>query len=213
MSDVACFTFNPFQENTYVLYDESRECVIIDPGCSTPEEEQKLARFIGENRLKPVKLINTHCHIDHVFGNHYVKDRFQVPIYMHRGELPVLEAALQYGAMMGVKLTPPPPPDYFLDNDATIGFGNTELSILYTPGHSPASVSFYNATDGYVIAGDVLFQGSIGRTDLPGGSFDVLEDSIRTQLYTLPDSTIVYCGHGPQTTIGQEKRSNPFVSA
>ncbi len=211
MSNVVRFVFNPFQENTYVLYDETLECVIIDPGCSTPEEEHKLKRFIAEKHLKPVKLINTHCHIDHIMGNRFVKDTYQTPIFMHRDEQPVLDAAVQYGSMMGLQMAPPPPADHFLEPGTTIGFGNTSFQILYTPGHSPASVSFYNAQGGYVIAGDVLFQGSIGRTDLPGGDFDTLEDSIKTQLYVLPDDTVVYCGHGPQTTIGTEKRNNPFV--
>lgn len=213
MSHVAWFAFNPFQENTYVVYDDTKECVIIDPGCYNAAEEQKLAKFIEEKGLTPVKLIQTHCHVDHVLGNNFIKKTYNIPIYMHKAELPVLQAVPNYGAAMGLPVKELPEPDHFMEAGTTIGFGNTEFDIRFTPGHSPGSVSFYCQADNYVIAGDVLFAGSIGRTDLPGGDFDTLEDSIKRELYVLPDETTVYCGHGPQTTIGREKTSNPFVRA
>lgn len=211
MSRIARFTFNPFQENTYVVFDDTKECVIFDPGCSNELEQKKLTDFIEKEGLTPVKLINTHGHIDHMMGNAFIKSRYNIPFYMHQDDLPVLRAAPQQAAMFGVKVEASPEPDHLLNEGDTLEFGNTTFDIYFTPGHSPGSISFYSEKDAYIIAGDVLFQGSIGRTDLPGGNFDTLEDSIQQKLYKLPDDTVVHSGHGPETTIGQEKKSNPFV--
>jgi len=209
--ELASFTFNPFQENTYILHDKTKECVIIDPGCFGPEEEQELREFIEGKNLKPTKLILTHAHIDHVMGCRFVKNTWNLPIYMHRDEIPVLESTNKVGQMYGIPVATPPPADEFLAPGDTFTVGEHELTVLFTPGHSPGSISFYYAAQQLLISGDVLFQGSIGRTDLPGGDFATLENSIRTQLYTLPDEVKVYSGHGPHTTIGREKRGNPFV--
>lgn len=211
--ELASFTFNPFQENTYILHDKTRECYIIDPGCFGPEEEKELKDFIEGKKLKPTKLILTHAHIDHVMGCRFVKNTWDIPMYMHRAEIPVLESTNRVGQMYGIPVATPPPADAFLEDGDTIALGEHELQVLFTPGHSPGSISFYYAAQQLLISGDVLFQGSIGRTDLPGGDFATLENSIRTKLYTLPEEVKVYSGHGPHTTIGREKRGNPFVRA
>lgn len=212
MTQVKIFEFNPFAENTYVVYDETGDCAIFDPGCYMPQEKTALRDFIRNEGLRPVRLINTHCHLDHVLGNQFVHREWQLGLEIHRGELPVLErypaACLMYGIP---NADPSPAPDRFLEAGDVVAFGNTRLEVLYTPGHSPASISFYCREDGFVLAGDVLFMESIGRTDLPGGDFDTLIESIRTQLFTLPDPTVVYPGHGPATTIRHEKEYNPFL--
>ena len=211
--DIAIFTFNPFSENTYVLYDDSKDCVIFDPGCSNNDEQSQLVDFIETNGLKPVKLVNTHCHIDHVLGNKFVSEKYGLPLISHKGEAVVLAMQPQISTMYGIAYNPSPEITEFLDDGDILQFGNTELKVLFTPGHSPASISFYNEETKVVIGGDVLFQGSIGRTDLPGGDFDTLARSIKEKFYVLPDEVIVYSGHGESTTIGVEKRTNPFVKA
>lgn len=213
MAQVNGFTFNPFAENTYILHDDTKECVIIDPGCYYPEEREELLRFISDNQLKPVRLLNTHCHIDHIFGNKMVAEKFDLGLETHRGEVGVLEAAASYGAALGVELDPSPMPTVFLDEGDSVQFGNTTLEVMLTPGHSPASICFYNRAEAFIIAGDVLFKDSIGRYDLPGGNLDTLMKSINEVLYKLDDDVVVCPGHGPTTTIGAEKSSNPFVLA
>ncbi len=213
MITIKHFSFNPFSENTYILSDESGECVIIDPGCNISKEEEELKSYIETNNLKPVKLLNTHCHIDHVFGNQFVADTWKLGLEIHRDDLTVLESFPRVCEMYGFPATSQPEPATFLEEGQQIKFGSTTLEILFTPGHSPGSVSFYNEKEKFLISGDVLFQGSIGRTDLPGGSFETLEKSIREKLYVLPEDVKVYPGHGPHTTIGFEKKNNPFVGA
>ena len=213
MALVAKFTFNPFQENTYIVYDETGECVIFDPGCYTEEEKKQLTNFIDANHLKPVRLINTHCHLDHVFGNKFVAEKYDLGLEIHKEELPVLKAVPQISTMYGLPQPEPSPmPTNFLEPGTSLAFGNTRLDILFTPGHSPASISFFCERSNFVIAGDVLFYESIGRTDLPGGDFNTLIQSIKTQLYPLGDEVRVYSGHGPETTIGHEKEHNPFLN-
>ncbi|MBV6439697.1 MAG: MBL fold metallo-hydrolase [Haliscomenobacteraceae bacterium CHB4] len=212
MTKVKVFEFNPFAENTYLVFDDSGECVIFDPGCYTFEERATLRNFIGENNLRPVRLINTHCHLDHVFGNSFVAQTWELGLEIHIGELPVLQRFSQVCQMYGIPFADAPPmPSRFIESGETVGFGNSRLKALFTPGHSPASLSFYCPDEGFVIAGDVLFYESIGRTDLPGGDMDTLLKSIREQLFTLPDATLVYPGHGPATTIRHEKEYNPFL--
>jgi len=211
--EIAIFTFNPFAENTYIVYDDSKECAIFDPGCYDPGEHNQLTDFIESNGLKPVRLVNTHCHIDHVLGNKFVAEKYNLPLISHRGEAMVLSMQPQISIMYGLAYNPSPEITEFLEDGDELSFGNTTLKVLFTPGHSPASISFYNEESGIVIGGDVLFQGSIGRTDLPGGDFDTLAKSIKEKLYVLPDEVVVYSGHGPSTTIGEEKRTNPFVRA
>lgn len=211
MITIASFTFNPFQENTFVLFDESKEAVIIDPGCYAQAEKEILSDFIEKKELKPVRLLNTHCHIDHVLGNKYIAERYHLVLEMHKGEIPVLEAVVQYGSMMGLQVEESPAPGKFIDENDVIEFGNSKLEIRFTPGHSPASICFYSEADEFIIAGDTLFQGSIGRTDLPGGNMDTLMKSIERELLSLPDDTRVYPGHGPHTTVGAERKSNMFI--
>lgn len=210
--EVQAFTFNFFAENTYVLFDETKECVIIDPGCYFEEEKQALKKFIDENGLTPVKLLNTHCHIDHIFGNAFVADTYKVDLYCHPKEVEWIEQAPYYGqAMYNVRIDPSPLPKFFLDEGDTVTFGNTTLDVFFTPGHSVGSIVFYSKADAKAIVGDVIFNRSIGRTDLPGGNYAQLENSIKTKIYTLPDTTILYAGHMEPTTVGEEKRENPFV--
>lgn len=212
MANVVKLTFNDFQENTYVVYDDSAECIIFDPGCYRPHEEQELTGKISELGLQPVRLINTHCHLDHVFGNRFVAEHYGLDLEIPKGELPLLQAAPQLCLMYGLPpMQPSPEPSVLLEAGQEVTFGNTRLEVLFTPGHSPASMCFYCREDDFVIAGDVLFYGSIGRTDLPGGDHETLIRSIREELLPLPDDTIVYPGHGPETRIGFERLNNPFL--
>ncbi len=212
MTTVRYFTFGPFSENTYVLHDETGECVIIDPGCYSSAEQQALKKYVEEEKLKPVELLNTHCHVDHVSGNAFVHDTWKLLPVIHKEDLKVLESQERVSAMYGLNCDPSPLPKKFIDEGDVISFGKSKLKVLFTPGHAPGHVVFYSEADKFVINGDVLFSGSIGRTDLPYGDFDTLEKSIKTKMYTLPEETVVYCGHGPETTIGDEKYSNPFVN-
>jgi glyoxylase-like metal-dependent hydrolase (beta-lactamase superfamily II) len=212
MLTVHYFTFGPFQENTYVLHDASGECVIIDPGCYTSTEQQALKNYIAEKRLKPVYNLNTHCHVDHIAGNRFVHDTFGLLPLIHKADLVVLQSQERVCQMYGLNYDPSPMPEKFMEEGDIILFGQSKLKVIFTPGHAPGHVIFYSEENKLVINGDVLFSGSIGRTDLPLGDFDTLEQSIRTKLYTLPNDTVVYCGHGPSTTITKEKKSNPFVN-
>ncbi len=212
MTLVAKLTFNPFQENTYILYDDTKECVIFDPGMYTAEERKQCSDFIEENGLNPVRLINTHCHIDHVFGNNYIHKKYNLPLEIHEGELPVLQAVPQICQMYGVPYSDPSPmPSRFIKEGDIIEFGNSKLEAIFTPGHSPASLSFYCKASKFVIAGDVLFHQSIGRTDLPGGDFATLIGSIKDKLFPLGDEVTAYPGHGPETKIGYERMNNTFL--
>ncbi|MBP3943523.1 MBL fold metallo-hydrolase [Sphingobacteriaceae bacterium WQ 2009] len=212
MINIEIFTFNPFQENTYLLYDEQGNCAIIDPGMSNYQEEEELAQFIAQKQLRPILLLNTHCHIDHIIGNKYIYDQFGLIPQFHEGELPVLIAMENYGPERGFRYEKSPIPTEFLPASGEIQFGAHRLAIIFAPGHSPAHLCFYNKEQNFLIGGDVLFRSSIGRTDLPGGNHEQLLHSIRTNIYSLPEQTIVYPGHGPATTIAFEKLHNPYVS-
>jgi len=210
---VKIYTFNPFQENTYIVYDDSGEGIIIDPGCSNASERKWLSQGIKSLGIQPVRLINTHCHIDHILGNRFVADEYGLELEIHEGELPILRTAPQVAEMFGIIYSDPSPlPGKFLKEGDEVAFGNTRLQILLTPGHSPASISLYCEKEKYLIAGDVLFRESIGRTDLPGGNFSTLVSSIQNQFFVLPHEVVVYPGHGPETTIGHEKMHNPFLT-
>ena len=211
MITVYSFVFNPFQENTYVLHDESKECIIIDPGCYGSQEETMLEEYIASYELTPVRLINTHCHIDHILGNDFVYRTYGLRPEYHAAEQFVMNNMANVSRMYEISLEPSPDPIRYLEEGELISFGHSELLSILTPGHSPASLSFYSKNDGICIAGDVLFYGSIGRTDLPGGNYDTLIDSIMEKLMVLPDETIVYPGHGDSTTIGYERKTNPFL--
>lgn len=194
-----------------MLSDETGECIIIDPGCHIPEEEQELKSYIDKNQLRPVRLLNTHCHVDHVFGNSFVAKTWKLQLEIHPLELKVLESFPMVCQMYGFNPTIQPDPILTLEEGKQVKFGNTTLEILFTPGHSPGSVCFYHAKEKIAISGDVLFQGSIGRSDLPGGDPDILVKSIQEKLFVLPDEVKIYSGHGGVTKIGIEKRTNPFV--
>lgn len=211
MLQIKTFTFNPFMENTYLLYDESKEAVIFDPGCYEKYEQVELDKFIEQEALKVSHLVNTHCHIDHVLGNAYVKRKYGVPLYIHQNDHPVLKSVAAYAPNYGFAGYEEVQPDFYLSEKDKLKFGNTTMDILFVPGHAPGHLVFYHAPTGICIAGDTLFQGSIGRTDLPGGDHQTLIDAIKEQMFTLPDNTKVYPGHGAMTTIGFEKAHNPFV--
>ncbi|HYG40819.1 MAG TPA: MBL fold metallo-hydrolase [Cytophagales bacterium] len=211
MIQIHSFTFNPFQENTYLLFDETRECVIFDPGCYETYEQQELDDFISTNKLNVVKVINTHCHVDHVLGNQYIKFKYKVNLSIPRLEDQVFKAVKAYAPNYGFNKYDEAEVNEYISENGKILFGNSFLEILFVPGHSPGHLAFYNPVQHFVIAGDVLFNGSIGRTDLPLGDHNTLIESIKTKMYKLPDETIVYPGHGLKTSIGYEKKSNPFV--
>jgi len=208
---VSGFTFNAFSENTYLLHDDTGQCVVVDPGCYSRQEQAALQEFICTQGLQVVLLLNTHCHIDHVLGNQFIVDTYQVPFLIHEADLGTLRAVPAYAAPYGFPQYQPAEPTGFLTPEEPVRFGNTELEVRFAPGHAPGHVIFYHAPSQVVIGGDVLFRQSIGRTDLPGGDYDTLISSIRTQLLTLSDEVTVYPGHGPATTIGAERISNPFL--
>lgn len=211
MIQIEAFTFNPFQENTFVLYDETKECVIIDPGCYSDSEKSELADFIEKNELKPVHLLNTHCHIDHILGNKFISEKYGLLPQFNEKEVEILLATTAYGPSMGIHVDASPIPENYLDEGDIVKFGNSQLEIIFTPGHCPGEICFYHTGQKFVIGGDVLFYGSIGRTDLPGGDYASLINSIKTKLLPLGDDYVVYPGHGPETNIGLEKRQNPFL--
>ncbi|GAB4338509.1 MAG: MBL fold metallo-hydrolase [Flammeovirgaceae bacterium] len=205
------FTFNAFSENTYVLSDDTHECIIIDAGCYENEEEQELLHYLKDNHLNPLMLVNTHCHIDHIFGVDFLKRTLQIPYLIPKGELKINNTANMFAHVWGFPKMVVPHPDKFLDKQNGLTFGKTHLQILSVPGHSPDHVAFYHPESKLCISGDVLFRQSIGRTDFPDGDHDTLIKSIKKVLFALPDDTVVYCGHGDKTTIGYEKKYNPFL--
>jgi hydroxyacylglutathione hydrolase len=212
MLHIQLFTFSPIQENTYILYNDQGLCAIVDPGCYFQEEEEELAHFIEQKKLQPTLLLNTHGHLDHIFGDKFVAETYNLKPHLHPIEKQVFDYAAVSSLMYNL------PFDIYtggfidLQEGDTIKLGEDALQVLFTPGHSPGSVSFYSEADGFVLGGDVLFQRSIGRTDLPGGDFDTLIRSIREKLWVLPDNVRVFSGHGPATTIGEEKQYNPFLN-
>lgn len=210
---VKIFEFNPVAENTYVLYDETKECVVVDPGCFYEKEEQELINFIKDNSLIVKHLINTHLHFDHVFGVNFISGYFKLPLQAAKEDEILLINYKNQLQMFGFPDDGKPAPQigHYLTEGDTIHFGNQTLDILAVPGHSPGSLVFYNKKSGMLVVGDVLFQGSVGRTDLVGGNHQQLINGICNKLMTLPDSTKVYSGHGPATTIGYEKLHNPFL--
>ncbi len=211
--NIQTFTFNPFQENTYVLYDNTKECIIIDPGCYTIEEEALLTDFINKNQLNPVKLINTHCHIDHILGNKFVCKKWNINLFTHKEELDLLEASEEISKIYGFEdYNLSPIPKEYLNAGQKIKFGEISLEILFCPGHSPGHICLFCKKNNILIAGDVIFKGSIGRTDLPGGDYKVLLESINKEIICLPNETQIYSGHGPSTVLSEEKKHNPFIN-
>ena len=211
--NIKIFEFNPIAVNTYVLYDETGECVIVDPACFFPHEQQELLKFINEKKLVVKHLLNTHLHFDHVFGVNFIEAQFDVKMKAHKADKFLLANMEQQMVMFGF----PANGDYiptltnYIDENDIIEFGNQKLTIMHVPGHSPGSLVFYNKQEGVVVSGDVLFNGSIGRTDLPQGDHNSLIDGIKRKILTLPDNTVVYPGHGPATSVEGAKRINPFL--
>lgn len=206
------FTFNAFQENTYIIYNDDKQCWIVDPGMYASEEVSQFCKYIDENELKPVSIINTHAHLDHIFGVNALKDRYNIPFCIHKADIPILNGAAGSAMMFGFRFKGTPETDDFIPDSAPYKLGTDEVEVLLVPGHSPGSVAFYYPEGNWVISGDALFNGSIGRTDLPGGNHNQLLDSIKDKLFVLPDDTTVHSGHGPTTKIGIEKTTNPFLT-
>ncbi len=204
------FIYNAFSENTYLIINDKDECWVVDPGMQDDAEKAQLLRYLETEKLTPKGIINTHTHIDHILGVSALTKAYSIPFGMHEKDMPVLAGARGSAMLFGFDLPDAPQPDFFISENEPLKLGDDELEVRFTPGHSPGSIIFYNVKEGWVIGGDVLFAGSIGRTDLPGGNHQTLLHSIQSQLFTLPDEVIVYPGHGPETTIGREKATNPF---
>lgn len=211
MITIESLEFNPLGENTYIVYDETREAVIIDPGCNEEEEKLELDQLIASRELKIKYLLNTHCHVDHVLGNYHVKNKYKVPLLIHELELAQLKAVKVYAPNYGFFEYEETDPDQFIDEGHQIIFGKSTLEILFVPGHSPGHIVFYNLQDKFCVGGDVIFLSSIGRTDLPGGDHKTLIKSIKEKILRLPDDVKIYPGHGPSTTVGREKAHNPYI--
>ena len=205
------FVFNGFGVNNYILEAENGDCIIVDAACSNASEQTQLKNFFADKKRKPIMLINTHTHIDHVLGCAFAQKDFQIPWYIHAEAESTLREAPVFASLFGINNMELSKPDGFLEDMQEIKLGNNSIQILYTPGHATGSVCLYIPAERMVITGDVLFNGSIGRTDLTGGNFGVLMESIHTKLLTLPDDTVVYPGHGPATTIGDERTGNPYL--
>ena len=212
MLQIKLFEFSPIQENTYVLYNEFNDCLIIDPGCYYDDEKDELVNFLVKMDLKPKMLLNTHCHLDHVFGNKFIAEKFGLTLQIHRNEKLVLDFAPKSGLLYNLPFDNYNGDFIYLEEGNKILLGNDELTVIEAPGHSPGHICFYCAAQHFIISGDVLFKRSIGRTDLPGGDHETLLKNIREKLFTLPGETKVYSGHGPVTTIGEEKNQNPFFN-
>ncbi|MEL6132568.1 MAG: MBL fold metallo-hydrolase [Bacteroidota bacterium] len=211
MLRVYTFTFNPYQENTYLIADTKGDCAIIDPGCYTASEQQKLVNFIEKASLNPVLLLNTHGHIDHMLGNRFVKRTYDIPFHTHRLVVDELKSVPSYAAMFGMTAEESPEPDHFLEEGDVVEVGSEKLQVLFTPGHSPGHISFFHKASQQLFSGDVLFQNSIGRVDLPGGDYETLMSSIVRKILPLGQLVIVYPGHGDQTTIAAEAQHNPYI--
>ena len=212
MISIKCFVFNAFQENTYLIYDETRACAVVDPGCYEAFERKEIDDFIADSNLSVKYILNTHCHIDHVLGNKYMKDKYQAPLLIPKPDLATFRSVKVYAPVYGFNKYEETEPDNYIEEGQKLVIGNSTLEVMFVPGHAPGHMAFYNKAEKICLAGDVLFRGSIGRTDLPGGDYDTLIDSIRIKMFNLSDDTTVYPGHGPETTIGFEKETNPYCS-
>ena len=205
------FIFNTFQVNSYVLYDETGECILVDPGCIEDAEKLQLEDFIRQHGLTPVRNILTHCHVDHILGNTFISEKYHLNPEYHPAGAPFFRTVREIALSFGYELNHLPPAGPPLHDGDVITFGKSGLTVIYTPGHAAGSICLHSPEQKFILTGDVLFRDTIGRTDLPTGDLNLLLDSIREKLFTLPDETEVYCGHGPETTIGYEKMNNPFI--
>lgn len=213
MLHIKTFTFNPYQENTYIIYNDEKECIIVDPGMHNYQEEGVFKSYVEQQNLKPIALINTHGHIDHVLGNSFIYETYGLMPQFHELELPLVVQVQNYAPQMGIRYEPSPIPETFLKETDQLKIGDETISLIFAPGHSPGHLCLYSKDHGFLIGGDVLFHRSIGRTDLPGGNHQQLLNSIAQNIYSLPEETVVHPGHGPSTTIGEEKQMNPFIRA
>lgn len=204
------FTFNPIEENTYLLFDKSGSCIIVDAGCYTRGEQEELASFINNNALKPEKIINTHGHFDHLLGNSFCREKYHIPFYIHKDDVDMVAGAEKMANFFGISLNPVCPPDSLLKEGDKITLGESFLEVIHLPGHSPGGIAFYNKEQNFLLSGDSLFRGSIGRTDFPGGNENSLIKAIKEKIMVLPEETIIYTGHGPETTVKIEKQTNQF---
>ena len=211
MFQIKRFTFNPVQENTYILYNENNECIIIDPGCYFDSEKEEFTTFIKNHKLEPKLLLNTHCHLDHVFGNKFIAEEYKLTLNTHLLEKEILEMAPASGLMFNLPFDNYQGDVIYLKEGDVISLGNDKLQVIHAPGHSPGSICFYCEKQNILVGGDVLFQNSIGRTDLPYGDHDALIKNIKEKLFKLPPDVTVYPGHGPETTIGSEIEGNPYL--
>jgi len=212
MITVKTFICNPFQENTYILYDETGECVIVDAGCYTPDEQESIDSFIAGNNLRPVKLLNTHGHIDHIAGIEYLSKKYKIELYMHADDVDNINRSVAMGAAWGFNIQVPSCEVNFVEGNDNVTFGNSTLKVIALPGHTKGGVGYYNAEQKIIMVGDTLFRGSIGRTDLPGGDYETIIRSIIKNLLPLGDEVRYYSGHGESSTLGHERRYNPFVN-
>jgi hydroxyacylglutathione hydrolase len=211
MMKIEKFVVGPLGENSFVISDKTGECIFIDPGFYFEEEFEEISDYIYDNKLKPVKIINTHCHFDHIMGVEFIRKKYGIPFFAHKDDLFLIGNATEQARFFGFEMNPVLPVDAYLNEKDKIAFGDSELKVIHVPGHSPGHVVFYSDEDRILIAGDVLFYGSIGRTDLPGGDYQALISGIKEKLFALPDNTKVYAGHGPETSLGFEKENNPFL--
>jgi hydroxyacylglutathione hydrolase len=206
---VSVFQFNAFQENTYVVSNDEGEALIFDPGCYSKEEENELSDFIAENELSVLAVLYTHAHIDHILGAAFVQKRYNTPAYLHHLDHVTWNSVASYAHVYGFEgYQLEVVPTQLLKDEQVLELGSFKIHVRHTPGHAPGHVVFYFKSDQFIINGDVLFKGSFGRVDLPGGDLEILKSSIFNILFQYPEETIVYCGHGPETTIGQEKKTN-----
>jgi hydroxyacylglutathione hydrolase len=210
MIQIKKFTFNPVGVNAYLLWDETNEAVLIDPACSNMAEEKTLSRFVEDNNLKIVHLLNTHGHFDHLMGNSFAGDKWNLISRIHPGDLPMVSQARQHAMFFGITMANPKEAQA-LNPQEEIAFGNSVLKVIHVPGHSAGSVAYHCEESKFLVVGDILFEGSVGRTDLPGGNHALLISGIKEKLLTLDDNTRVFSGHGNETTIGEERRYNPFL--
>ena len=210
--DIKTFHFNPIMVNTYILSDETGEAVIVDPGNCRMYEDEQIRDYVNAKKLKIKYIINTHPHIDHIAGNPWCVSEYQAELLMHEAGMPIYNKSFAYAAAFGLEVSGMPAPDRFLKEGDEVAFGNQWLTVLYTPGHCDGSICLYNFDNQFVITGDLIFELSVGRSDLPTGSESLLLRSIREKILTLPDEVKLFPGHGDPTTVGKERRQNPFLT-
>ena len=211
MLKIKKFIVNPLQENTFIISDDTGQCIFIDPGFYFPEEQDKVRKYISDNNLDPVMIANTHCHFDHIMGVEFIRNEFNIPFVCHSEDAFWVDKAVEQGGLFGFEMQPVNMPDRFFPDDDPLKFGDSCFEIIHLPGHSPGHVVFFSEKEKLLIAGDVIFFGGIGRTDLPGGDYQTLISNIRNKLFVLPEGIKIYSGHGPETTLDREKSSNPFL--